>query len=78
MIQHKPGVGNMEVLQNIVHGLEVRKEQRKQNEFDEKFNSIQGRIEATLEGYEVDRELLEKQMIDKVSTMIKFTENLGK
>ena len=68
----------MEVLQNIVQGLEKKKAARRQNEWDEKFNSIQGRIEATLEGYEIDRLLMDKQIIEKVSTTVKFTESLGK
>ena len=37
---------------------------------------LKGRIEATLEGYEIDRLLLDKQMVEKVSTSIKFTDNL--
>ena len=68
----------MEVLTNIVNGLEQKRNRREQNEFDEKFNSIQGRIEATLEGYEIDRDLLEKQTAEKVASSIKFADDLGK
>lgn len=48
----------MEVLEGIVHGLQQKRLKRKEDEWTEKFNIIQGRIEV---------KILERKVTDKNS-----------